>query len=208
MTIINVNNNILSNADKDLILNALKSDELIVYPTDTLYGLGVNACSEKAVNRLYELKERDKSPISVLLESTENCLDIARDLSNQAVKIIQYFLPGPMTVICRSDFPFADQLYSERGTIGMRVPGDNISREIPHLLGSPITTTSVNPRGLPPARTISEMRSYFGSEISLILDAGTLAESPGSTVIDLTTHPFKVLREGKITRQSLRDFLN
>ena len=183
-------------------------EQVIVYPTDTLYGLGVDACSENAVERLYQLKARKDSPVSVLLESTDQLLSLAADLSNRAQTLIQTFLPGALTVICRSQYPFTRQLISGQGTIGFRVPGDLISRQIPRLLGRPITTTSVNAAGQPAANSMTEVRKYFGDQLALMLDVGTLEHSKGSTVIDVTTDPFKILREGEISRQTLQEFLN
>jgi len=190
------------------IRTVLERGDLIVYPTDTLYGLGADATSTKAVDSLYSLKSRKNSPISVLLASTIQLLDIAKDLSDSAIELIKRFMPGALTVICRSDFSFAPQLVSEFGTLGFRVPGDVISTEIPALFGKPITTTSVNPAGLSPASSRLEVEEYYANQIDLMVDIGSIQGSKGSTVLDLTTKPFKILREGEISRQSLLDFLN
>ena len=193
---------------EELIRQLLEDDQVLVYPTDTLYGLGVDAKSKAAVAKLYHLKLRENAPVSVLLESTDQLLSMAENLSNKAGKLIKQFLPGPMTVICHSQYHFAPQLVSSRGTVGFRVPGDFISRRIAQLRGSPITTTSVNPTGATPATSLDEVSGYFKNQVALMLDIGPLKLSKGSTVIDLTTRPFKILREGEITRQALREFLN
>ena len=198
----------LSNSAKAMILSALERDQVLVYPTDTLYGLGVDACSQQAVDKLYLLKEREDSPISVLVQSTDLLIEMAEGLSSKARGLIQTFLPGAMTVICRSNYPFTSKLYSKNGTIGFRVPSDTISRMIPEILGRPVTTTSVNPMGQTPANSLSQVRNYYGDELSLMLDIGPMDNSLGSTVVDLTSQPFKILREGEISRQSLQDFLN
>ena len=190
------------------IRSSLLAGQVIVYPTDTLYGLGVDATSSEAVDTLYTLKTRANSPISVLLASTTQLLDITSELSKKAVDLINAFMPGALTVICRSTYSFAPQLISQNGTIGFRIPGDNISPEIPELLGKPITTTSVNPAGMAPATSRSDVEAYFGNLVDLMIDIGPLKPSRGSTVIDLTTSPFKILREGEISRQALQDFLN
>ena len=195
-------------SDKTRIINELKSDSVVVYPTDTLYGLGADVLSPKAIAQLYQLKSRHDAPVSVLVESVDHLLEMTRDLSDRAVQLIQQFLPGPMTVICYTDFPFDERLFSEKRTIGFRVPGDKISRELPKLLGHPITTTSVNPAGEKPASTVSDVRAYYGEMIPLMLDIGEMKNSRGSTVIDLTSDPFNILREGEISRLELQDFLN
>jgi len=193
---------------KSLIANELENEHVIVYPTDTLYGLGVDACSKKAVAELFRLKKRENSPVSVLLDSVDSLLAITPGLSSEARHLIRRFLPGALTVICRSDYPFAGQLYSAAGTIGFRVPGDNISTQIPQLLGRPISTTSVNPVGERPAASLAEVKAYYGEQLALMLDIGPFKASPGSTVIDLSIQPFKILREGEMARHSLQDFLN
>lgn len=204
----NIGSDKLSKEHEKQIRQVLMDDLVIVYPTDTLYGLGVDACSEKAVEQLYHLKARKDSPISVLLESTDQLLSLALNLSNRAQDLIRAFLPGALTVICKSQYPFAKQLISEQGTIGFRVSGDSISRQIPRLMERPITTTSVNTAGLPAANSIAEVLEYFGEQLALMIDVGTLKYSKGSTVIDVTSNPFKILREGEISRQALQDFLN
>lgn len=186
----------------------LEQDKVIVYPTDTLYGLGVNAVSEIAVARLYALKERENAPVSVLLESVDHLMEIAIDLSERAKDLIKNFLPGALTIICRTEYHFAKPLFSEKKTIGFRVPGDTISREIPRLLGHPITTTSVNPAGRQPAGSRAQVEAYYPSGVDLMIDVGRIPSSKGSTVIDVSCEPFKLLREGEISRQALKDFLN
>ncbi len=190
------------------ISSALLAGHVIVYPTDTLYGLGVDATSSEAVDTLYGLKSRVNSPVSVLLASVSQLFEITNDLSENAAELINTFMPGPLTVICRSEYEFAPQLISQNGTIGFRVPGDAISHEIPELFGKPITTTSVNPAGMTPASSRSEVEAYYETLVDLMVDIGPIKPSRGSTVIDLTASPFKILREGEISRQALQDFLN
>ncbi|NQT61571.1 MAG: threonylcarbamoyl-AMP synthase [Candidatus Marinimicrobia bacterium] len=190
------------------IRTSLREGQVIVYPTDTLYGLGVDATSTEAVDTLYALKSRNNSPVSVLLTSSHQLFEIATDLSDKAIELIKAFLPGALTIICRSDYGFAPQLISELGTVGFRVPGDSISREIPELFGKPITTSSVNPAGMIPASSRSEVEAYYANEIDLMIDIGPINPSRGSTVIDVSSSPFKILREGEISRQALQDFLN
>ncbi|MEA3286742.1 MAG: L-threonylcarbamoyladenylate synthase [Candidatus Marinimicrobia bacterium] len=198
----------ISRSDREIIAQLLKNDQVIVYPTDTLYGLGVDASSSQAVAHLYHLKGRKNMPVSVLLESVAQLFELAYDLSNKAQVLIRKCLPGALTVICKSQYPFAEQLVSDEGTIGFRVPGDAISCQIPALLGRPITTTSANPAGSPAATSLKQIRDYFVDDIGLMLDVGALQPSKGSTVVDLTTKPFTILREGEISRQTLHEFLN
>ncbi|MBC8376507.1 MAG: threonylcarbamoyl-AMP synthase [FCB group bacterium] len=194
--------------DSTEISNSLREGQVIVYPTDTLYGLGVDATSTEAVDTLYSLKSRENSPVSVLLSSNHQLFELATDLSSKAMELITAFLPGALTIICRSDYGFAPQLISQMGTVGFRVPGDKISCKIPELFGKPITTSSVNPAGMIPASSRSEVEAYYANQINLMIDIGPINPSRGSTVIDVSSSPFKILREGEISRQALQDFLN
>ncbi len=210
MKIINPSNedNSFSAKASSEIRTALQTGQVIVYPTDTLYGLGADTTSTEAVDKLYSLKSRENSPVSVLLSSKHQLIEMATALNQKAVELINIFLPGPLTVICRSNYGFAPQLISQAGTVGFRVPGDTISRQLPGLLGKPITTTSVNPAGMQPASSRSDVESYYENQIDLMIDIGPIKPSKGSTVIDVSTSPFKIFREGEISRQALKDFLN
>ncbi|MCF7808617.1 MAG: threonylcarbamoyl-AMP synthase [Candidatus Marinimicrobia bacterium] len=198
----------LNKSDKTLIISALENESVIVYPTDTLYGLGADVRSESAIETLYRLKSRADSPVSVLAESVDSLIEMSKDLNDKALELIQTFLPGPMTVICHTEYPFNERLFSNKRTIGFRVPGDDISRQIPRLLGRPVTTTSVNPVGEKPAASVENVRAYYAESIPLMLDVGALKQSAGSTVMDLTSQPFNILREGEISRLELQEFLN
>ncbi|MBT3227713.1 MAG: threonylcarbamoyl-AMP synthase [Candidatus Marinimicrobia bacterium] len=190
------------------IQRVLGQGKVIVYPTDTLYGLGADATSSVAVDMLYSLKSRENSPISVLLASTAQLFEMVTDLSKNALELIETFMPGALTVICKSKYEFAPQLISDNGTVGFRVPDHKISCLLPELFGKPITTTSVNPAGKKPASSKADVEAYYDKQVELMLDIGPVHQSKGSTVIDLTTSPFKILREGEISRQALQDFLN
>lgn len=190
------------------IRSVLQGGGVIVYPTDTLYGLGVDVSSTEAVEKLYNLKSRGNSPVSILTESVDHLLGMVKDLEAKGIELIRQFMPGALTVICKSTQSFRQPISSPAGSVGFRVPGDPISTLIPGILGKPISTTSVNPAGLTPAASLQDVEQYYGDQIDIMIDIGPFRTSKGSTVIDVTTQPYKILREGEISRQSLQDFLN
>lgn len=198
----------LSVEEESSVLELLEGGAVIVYPTDTLYGLGADACSKVAVAEIYRLKNRVDAPVSVLTSSVDELLNMMENLSPRVEELAKTFLPGALTLICRSNYPFARQLVSSKGTVGFRVPGDGISTRIAAALGRPITTTSVNPAGAAPATSLEEVRHYYGAGIPLMINKGPISGSLGSTVIDVSSEPFQILREGEITRQVLLDFIN
>jgi len=196
----------LKTADEELIREYLLQGKIIVYPTDTLYGLGVDASNAAAVKNLYQLKGK-KAPVSVLTASVPELKRSIR-MSVLLEELIDEFLPGPLTIIAYSTYRFAPQLTGADNRVGFRVPGDQISRQLPRLLGQAITTTSVNPAGKPAAVSFAQVQEYFEEGIALMLDAGPLPPSRGSTVLDTTCSPYRLLREGEISRQDLQKYVN
>jgi len=194
--------------DSRLIREKLLQNEIIVYPTDTLYGLGVDAGSETAIKKLNTLKGRQSTPMSVLLGSVDDLLNQLESPIALIQDLIYQFLPGPLTVVAQSAGSFPTQLIGPGGGVGFRIPAHGLATQLVQLLGRPLTTTSVNPVGASPARSYEQVSSYFPEGITLMLDTGVQSESRGSTVIDTTCQPFRILREGEISRQTLQKYVN
>ena len=187
-------------------LATLEGGGLVAFPTDTVYGLGVNAYMEDSVRRLFEVKERGLSkPIPLLVGSAEGLSEIALDISQMAERFAQKFWPGPLTMVVRRRPEFA-YLGGEQETVGVRVPDHRISLTLLAGIGS-LAVTSANLSGEPNTRTAQETYSQLSGRIDLIIDGG---ETPGgvpSTVVDCTgDHPV-ILREGPITLEALLDNL-
>jgi len=163
------------------VLEALRAGKLVIYPTDTVYGLGADALSDKAVDLVYEVKQRPRDqPISVLVADFEMLYKYAIASAEQK-KILEEKLPGPYTFILepREKLPVSDS------TVGFRIP-KHWCTKIAKELGRPITTTSANIHGKETPATITELRKTFGDKIEVYVDGGKLVGKP-STVIDLTT---------------------
>lgn len=197
-------------SDPDLFdqVSALMNEGgLMAYPTDTLYGLGVDARSSAAVQRINSLKGR-RSPISVMLSSVEWLLDVAIGLGHESINIIKTHLPGALTVICKTEMTLAGEIFSEQGSVGFRVPDHEFCLKAVEVFGHPITTTSTNPTGEAPARSVEQIQQYFDTRLDLIIDGGAIQDSPGSTVIDLSGPAPHILREGSISTEVLLGSLN
>jgi len=163
------------------ILEALRAGKLVVYPTDTIYGLGADALNKRAVDLVYEVKQRPREqPISILVADFEMLYKYA-NASQAQKKILEEQLPGPYTFILepKERIPVSD------GNVGFRIP-KHWCTKIAKELGGPITTTSANIHGKETPATISEMRKTFGDRVEVYIDGGKLFSKP-STVIDLTT---------------------
>ena len=163
------------------ILEALRTGKLVVYPTDTVYGLGVDALNSKAVDLVYEVKQRPREqPISILVADFDMLYRYA-NVSQAQKKVLEEQLPGPYTFILepKEKMPVSD------GNIGFRIP-KHWCTKIAKEFGKPITTTSANIHGRENPSTITELRKTFGGRVEVYVDGGTLSGKP-STVIDLTT---------------------
>lgn len=176
----------------ELAVNILEDDGVIVYPTDTIYGLGANIFSKKAVKKVYTLKGRDYSkPLSVCLSEIGDINKIAH-LEGETCKL-EGLLPGPFTIILNKRENVSPLLTGGGGKIGVRIPDNPICRELTRKF--PITSTSANLSGGKVPTSTDEVAELWGDEVDLIIDGGKLQGTP-STVVDWTTQPPKVLRRG------------
>lgn len=167
-------------------VRALVAGRLVLYPTDTLFGLGVRADRPEAIARLLVAKRRPPGqPISVAVSSTEEIEPLAR-LSEEARRFVRAKLPGPYTVLveARPGAPLAPGLIASDGSIGIRVPDHPVARELARRAG-PITATSANRHGSPPAATLAALRAEFGPEISAYVGLGPSPAGTPSSLVDL-----------------------
>lgn len=196
--------------EKYKVVKALQAGAVIVYPTDTIYGLGVDAFNVKAVRNLLDLKGRPAGkPVSVLYADVTAVLRDFTHLNDYQQKAVQTLLPGKITLILPTDphsqFPKA---IAADNTLGVRVidlePLNCILRQFPH----PITTTSVNPAGQPPARSVAEILSYFGDQISLILACDKATDSVPSTLVKVGGKSLEIVRPGAVTAAEIEEKMN
>ena len=170
-------------------VRVLRRDGLIVYPTETVYGLGADALSEYAVHRVYEVKGRPMGqPISVAV-SDEEMIDAIAHVSDEAREFIREFLPGPVTVLLPVKSCLPSILSGGTGKIGIRMPDNAVARAIIDELDAPITSTSANISGTPAPVTKEEVNVPY----DLFIEGGNLSGTP-STIVDLESR--QILRPG------------
>lgn len=171
----------------------LQKDELVVYPTETVYGLGANAFSEKAVEKVFEVKERPRSkPISVAVSSWD-MLDEVAEINQIEKKVFRETLPGPVTyVVRRKETKSLELLASGKDKIGIRFPMNFVAINLISSFGKPITSTSANRDGEPAPRRFSEIRL----DVSCRLFGGKPIYDSPSTVYDLVEN--KLIRRGPV----------
>jgi L-threonylcarbamoyladenylate synthase len=196
--------------DKPLILAAevIQAGGIIVYPTETLYGIGCSAMHRRALQRVHNLKKRaEPKPILVLVRSREELRPLVREIPENAEALMNAFWPGPLTIVFPASATVLPELTQGKATIGIRIPSCALCMRLLELAGVPITSTSANLSGDSPLDTIESMRSVLTPGIDLYLDAGALPPSKPSTVIDLSGPSPRILREGAVSVDALRAVL-
>jgi L-threonylcarbamoyladenylate synthase len=178
---------------KESAKSVLSADSLLIYPTDTLYGLGCNALSQEAVDKIYKLKVRDAGkPLSIIVADFPMLLEYCH-VSESQEKILHSLLPGPYTFILplRRKLPVSPSL-----SVGIRVPEHLFMRQVSKELQVPIVSTSANISGKKDAPTVSELDAAVSSSVDLIIDGGKCKYAQGSTIIDLIN--MKIVRKGAV----------
>ena len=184
------------NPDIDLINEAIDimvEGGVILYPTDTVYGLGANIFNNDAVKRIYEIKRRDHSkPLSILVQDTDG-LELVADLKKSSREIVNKWLPGPFTFILNKKRTVSPYV-SASAKVGVRIPDYRIARMLAALF--PITTTSANLTNECTLSNPQDILKQIGSDIDLVIDVGDLGKAKPSTVIDLSSSKPTLVRNG------------
>lgn len=196
MRIIKINpNNPHSKAIEDAV-NILKNGGVLVYPTDTCYGIGADMNNIIAVDKIYKIKQRtEKKPLSVIVKNLDTVKKITL-VEHHQEEILQKYLPGPFTfILLNIDFKTFSQ-----NSLGIRIPDYKITQLISYRFNRPYATTSANITGENPCYSVKEILGQFKNNKempNLILDAGTLKVKKTSTVVDITHWPPIILRQGE-----------
>ncbi|MCX6820135.1 MAG: L-threonylcarbamoyladenylate synthase [Candidatus Adlerbacteria bacterium] len=186
----------------------LKNGGVILYPTDTIYGLGADALSDEAVDKIYAVKNRKEGKfIRALVDSFETLKHYA-EIDPLLEKGVRSLIPGPTTFIFKKKLGFDTGTLRDIETFGARVPDNTFCLELTKQYGRPITATSANKSGLEPEHSVEKILEQLGLEaeiIDLVIDAGVLPPSLPSTVVDLTSSEPKILREGAVSAEKIQE---
>jgi L-threonylcarbamoyladenylate synthase len=181
------------------------SGELVVLPTDTVYGVGADAFSPAAVTRLLAAKGRGREmPPPVLVGSTRAASALVEDLGPWGQQLIDEFWPGGLTIVCRAQRTLNWDLGDTKGTVAVRMPEDPVTLELLKETG-PMAVTSANLTGKPAATTAEQAREQLGDAVAIYLDGGPSAGGLASTIVDLTGDVPRMLRQGAISIGRLRE---
>ena len=190
------------------IQSVLNSGGVIAFPTDTFYGLGADPFNPNALSKIFQIKQRpaDK-PLLVLIHSLDQLSDLGQELTDNARKLMERFWPGPLTLIFKAAPGLPDALTAGTGTIGVRLPDHPFTRRLLETLGRPLTAPSANISGTGELRTAQEVTSSLEDKLDLIVDGGPAPGGKSSTVLDTTTNPPTLVREGALSRGDLESVL-
>ena len=184
---------------------ALRRGGLVAFPTDTLYALGANALDAAAVERVHTVKGRHHAkPLSVLVPSVDGARNLAAALPNGVLELMRAFWPGALTVVVKASPSLPGVLTATTGTVGLRLPAGAVAQALLTAFAGPIIGTSANKAGGADPADAKTVQKAIGGQIDLILDGGRVALGVPSTVIDCTTEPARILREGAIPRTALQ----
>jgi L-threonylcarbamoyladenylate synthase len=182
----------------------VRSGGIIAYPTDTFYGLGADPRNEAAVKQLFSIKGRGTDqPILLLLPDADAVREWSASVTPAALRLMERFWPGPLTLVFAARSYVVPALTAKTGRIGLRVPGNEITRSLLSFLGSALTGTSANRTGGADPRSAGDVVRELGDRIDLVLDGGIAAGELPSTVVDVTGDRPTVLRQGAIAEARL-----
>jgi len=186
--------------------SSLRSGELVVLPTDTVYGVAADAFDPAAVRRLLRAKGRGRDmPPPVLVAAVTTLDALATRVPGYAHEMAEALWPGPLTLICRQQPSLTWDLGDARSTVAVRMPDHDLALELIREVG-PLAVSSANRTGVPAATSVEEAREMLRTSVSVYLDDGPTSGAVASTILDVTgLHP-RVLREGGLELEQLRTF--
>jgi L-threonylcarbamoyladenylate synthase len=177
----------------------LRAGEIVVYPTETFYGIAADAFAPAALERIFEIKGRDTAKtIALIAHDAAAAFAIAREVPEIARRLAAAFWPGPLTIVMPARSGIPNALVGPDGGVGIRVSSHPIARALAYGLGRPITATSANRSGQAPARTIGEARATLGDKVKVFVEGGTLTGDVPSTVVQCDRDGWRLLRAGAI----------
>ena len=189
-------------------VEAVRGGEVVVIPTDTVYGIGADAFSEDAVAAVLAAKGRGRDmPPPVLVPNIRTVDGLATDVPPWARDLIKAFWPGPLTLVFKAQSSLMWDLGETNGTVALRMPHDEIALELLSEVG-PMAVTSANQSGQPPATTITDAAAQLGATVAVYLDGGPRTENTPSTIVDCTGDRPEVLRVGALSEEQLAEVLD
>ncbi len=182
----------------------LKRGGVIAFPTETFYGLGADAGNDSAVRRIFGIKGRDFcNPIPLIIGKKEDLPGLVKDIPALAEALMTRFWPGPLTLVFKASGRVHPGLTAGAGKIGIRISSHPVAAALAETLGGPVTATSANLSGKKECSSAGDVLDQLGGRLDGVIDGGLTAGGPGSTVLDVTCDPPRILRQGAISADRL-----
>lgn len=182
----------------------IEQGKVVVFPTETVYGIGTNGLDENAVKKLYEIKQRPlNKPISLLVSNMEMVNQIAKNITETEYKIMENFFPGPLTIILKKKEIVPDIVTAGKDTIGVRMPSGEIVRKLVEIAGVPIAAPSANISGEPSGTNLKDIKKHFEGKVDFFIDGGISELGLASTIVQVVNGKIQILRQGNITLEQI-----
>jgi L-threonylcarbamoyladenylate synthase len=188
--------------------DVIRQGGLVVLPTDTVYGLVCDPGQPAAIDRIYQVKGRRRDlPLALLLHDMAQVSAMVEEVPEAAVRAMQQFWPGPLTVVLRDRSPATAAVRAGKDTIGLRLPAHVVPRLVADIAEGPLASTSANRTGQPAPATAEQALQQLAGLAQLLLDSGPAPGGRESTVLSFATDPPRILREGALPERRLREVL-
>lgn len=192
--------NEIDNNELNRTVQILKNGGIVIFPTETVYGIGASAYNEEAVRKIYEVKNRpDEKPLSIMVYGINEIEKYAVIQSDIERKIINNFMPGPITIVLKKKPGVFDYISSGKDTVGIRIPDNKIVLEILKQLKLPIVAPSANISGMPSGIDLNDILKDFDGKVDVCIDGGKAKIGEASTIVEVIDEKPVILRQGKIT---------
>lgn len=186
------------------IKKTIKEDGIIIFPTETVYGIATQAHSKKAIDKLYKAKKRPREKAINIMVSDKKQIEKYAIIKNDIErKIIENLMPGEITIILDKKENFGEDFTKNDNTIGIRIPNNDIALKILKEVNIPLIVSSANISGMKNGINPEEIKKYFQSEVDILIDGGILENTVPSTIVKEENNKIKVLREGKIKKKEI-----
>ena len=190
---------VLGSGFVDRVANAVSEGQIIVCPTDTLYALVADAKNLTAMERIYAIKSRSTNqPLPLIAANVQQVNEQVGDLSQLGERLASIFWPGPLTLVVPAHTVLGDQCKAADGSVAVRVPDQDFTREVVSEVGRPVTATSANVSGDTAISRIGDLSQEIRDGVDLIIDVGTLAGGAPSTIVDVRYPTPKLIRDGAV----------
>ena len=186
----------------------IKNGGIVVFPTETVYGIGVNGLDDKAVKKLYKVKKRPMdNPISLLVDSVQMIESVAKNITQEEYALIRAFMPGPLTIILQKKDIVPNVVTANLDTVGIRMPENDIALKLIQYVGNPIATPSANISGKQSGICMKDIMKDFRNCVNYYIDEGNSKIGKPSTIVKIVDKKPYILRKGDISKNQIIDVL-